>query len=50
MVLEGRARADAPRPLPCARACVQGKLYTEDLLQKRGVNWTSVRPVYIYGQ
>lgn len=28
----------------------QGKLYTEDMLEKRGVNWTSVRPVYIYGQ
>ncbi|PRW59559.1 chloroplast stem-loop-binding [Chlorella sorokiniana] len=27
----------------------KGKLYTEDLLQRRGVNWTSVRPVYIYG-
>ena len=26
----------------------QGKLYTEDMLQRRGVNWTSVRPVYIY--
>lgn len=30
------------------RTCLQGKLYTEDLLQRRGVNWTSVRPVYIY--
>jgi hypothetical protein len=29
-------------------AVPQGKLYTEDLLEKRGVNWTSVRPVYIY--
>ncbi|PSC76107.1 Chloroplast stem-loop binding of 41 kDa chloroplastic [Micractinium conductrix] len=27
----------------------KGKLFTEDLLEKRGVNWTSVRPVYIYG-
>jgi nucleoside-diphosphate-sugar epimerase len=27
----------------------KGKLYTEDMLEKRGVNWTSVRPVYIYG-
>lgn len=27
----------------------QGKLNTEDLLDKSGVNWTSVRPVYIYG-
>lgn len=27
----------------------QGKLNTEDLLQSRGLNWTSVRPVYIYG-
>ena len=28
---------------------LQGKLNTEDLLQQRGLNWTSVRPVYIYG-
>ena len=28
---------------------LQGKLFTEELLQQRGVNWTSVRPVYIYG-
>lgn len=27
----------------------QGKLNTEELLEKRGVNWTSIRPVYIYG-
>lgn len=27
----------------------KGKLFTEELLEKRGVNWTSVRPVYIYG-
>lgn len=27
----------------------KGKLYTEQLLNDRGVNWTSVRPVYIYG-
>jgi nucleoside-diphosphate-sugar epimerase len=27
----------------------KGKLNTEDLLQSRGLNWTSVRPVYIYG-
>ncbi|KAL4458794.1 hypothetical protein ABPG75_013659 [Micractinium tetrahymenae] len=27
----------------------KGKLFTEELLQQRGVNWTSVRPVYIYG-
>ncbi|KAI3436106.1 hypothetical protein D9Q98_002164 [Chlorella vulgaris] len=27
----------------------KGKLFTEELLSKRGVNWTSVRPVYIYG-
>lgn len=31
-----------------AHVFLQGKLYTEDLLQRRGVNWTSVRPVYIY--
>lgn len=28
---------------------VQGKLNTEALLAERGLNWTSVRPVYIYG-
>ena len=28
---------------------VQGKLDTEKLLQQRGINWTSIRPVYIYG-
>ncbi|XP_031497567.1 chloroplast stem-loop binding protein of 41 kDa b, chloroplastic [Nymphaea colorata] len=27
----------------------KGKLETESLLDKRGVNWTSIRPVYIYG-
>ncbi|KAG4394103.1 hypothetical protein GLYMA_03G230000v4 [Glycine max] len=27
----------------------KGKLETESLLQARGVNWTSIRPVYIYG-
>jgi nucleoside-diphosphate-sugar epimerase len=27
----------------------KGKLNTEQLLNSRGVNWTSVRPVYIYG-
>ncbi|CAL5229924.1 g13349 [Coccomyxa viridis] len=27
----------------------QGKLDTEDLLESKGVNWTSIRPVYIYG-
>ena len=27
----------------------KGKLFTEELLNSRGVNWTSVRPVYIYG-
>ncbi|KAK1293754.1 hypothetical protein QJS10_CPB17g00954 [Acorus calamus] len=27
----------------------KGKLETESLLASRGVNWTSVRPVYIYG-
>ncbi|CAA6662207.1 unnamed protein product [Spirodela intermedia] len=27
----------------------QGKLNTESLLQSRDVNWTSIRPVYIYG-
>ena len=28
---------------------MQGKLNTEEVLEKRGVNWTSIRPVYIYG-
>lgn len=28
---------------------LQGKLNTEMLLTDRGLNWTSVRPVYIYG-
>uniref|UniRef100_A0A383V3T5 NAD-dependent epimerase/dehydratase domain-containing protein n=1 Tax=Tetradesmus obliquus TaxID=3088 RepID=A0A383V3T5_TETOB len=27
----------------------KGKLETEDLLQRSGVNYTSIRPVYIYG-
>ncbi|KAL3538310.1 hypothetical protein ACH5RR_001676 [Cinchona calisaya] len=27
----------------------KGKLETESLLDARGVNWTSIRPVYIYG-
>lgn len=27
----------------------KGKLETESLLEKSGVNWTSIRPVYIYG-
>lgn len=27
----------------------KGKLNTENLLTRRGVNWTSLRPVYIYG-
>lgn len=27
----------------------KGKLETETLLESRGVNWTSLRPVYIYG-
>ena len=27
----------------------KGKLHTEDLLRERGTNFTSVRPVYIYG-
>lgn len=28
---------------------MQGKLNTEEMLDARGVNWTSIRPVYIYG-
>lgn len=27
----------------------KGKLDTENLFSKRGINWTSLRPVYIYG-
>ena len=27
----------------------KGKLYTEELLHNSGVNYTSIRPVYIYG-
>jgi nucleoside-diphosphate-sugar epimerase len=27
----------------------KGKLETESLLETSGVNWTSIRPVYIYG-
>jgi nucleoside-diphosphate-sugar epimerase len=26
-----------------------GKLHTEELLRNRGQNYTSIRPVYIYG-
>ena len=29
---------------------MQGKLDTEDLLDSKSVNWTSIRPVYIYGK
>ena len=29
---------------------MQGKLDTEDLLDGKSVNWTSIRPVYIYGE
>ena len=29
---------------------VQGKLNTEALLEEKNVNWTSIRPVYIYGE
>jgi hypothetical protein len=29
---------------------VQGKLDTEAYLEKQGVNYTSIRPVYIYGE
>ena len=29
---------------------MQGKLDTEDLLDSKSVNWTSIRPVYIYGE
>ena len=28
---------------------MQGKLDTEDFLASKGVNYTSIRPVYIYG-
>lgn len=41
----------ASRPLEAAssRLRFQGKLDTENLLDRSGVNWTSIRPVYIYG-
>ena len=29
---------------------MQGKFDTEDLLDSKSVNWTSIRPVYIYGE
>ncbi|WRX24889.1 NAD-dependent epimerase/dehydratase - like 10 [Theobroma cacao] len=32
-----------------AKSRHKGKLNTENLLASRGVNWTSLRPVYIYG-
>lgn len=35
--------------MPQRQANLQGKLDTESLLDQRGVNWTSLRPVYIYG-
>lgn len=45
-----RASSSSPlRPQTAPHASsLQGKLFTEELLEKRGVNWTSVRPVYIY--
>lgn len=36
-------------PLTLETHCEQGKLETEALLAERGVTWTSIRPVYIYG-
>lgn len=36
-------------PLPHPPLNPQGKLDTESLLSRSGVNWTSIRPVYIYG-
>jgi nucleoside-diphosphate-sugar epimerase len=42
-------RQPPTQPLPTADRPPQGKLNTEDLLDKSGVNWTSIRPVYIYG-
>jgi nucleoside-diphosphate-sugar epimerase len=41
-----RARPPARLPPP---PWLQGKLNTEEMLAKSGVNWTSIRPVYIYG-
>ncbi len=40
--------SSSPTPDPCPSR-PQGKLDTEELLRKSGVNFTSVRPVYIYG-
>ena len=47
----GRVRAPTIplAPASLALACQQGKLDTEELLRKSGVNFTSIRPVYIYG-
>jgi hypothetical protein len=45
-------RADLPLGLSAAAVLLllsQGKLETEDLLRRSGVNFTSIRPVYIYG-
>ncbi len=39
----------APTFVPLVHAPLQGKLDTEELLRQSGVNFTSVRPVYIYG-
>ncbi|KAF7821214.1 chloroplast stem-loop binding protein of 41 kDa b, chloroplastic [Senna tora] len=40
-----RAQEDAVDP----KSRHKGKLETESLLEAKGVNWTSIRPVYIYG-
>jgi nucleoside-diphosphate-sugar epimerase len=40
-----RVQTDAVDP----KSRHKGKLETESLLTSRGVNWTSIRPVYIYG-
>lgn len=40
-----KLQADAVDP----KSRHKGKLDTESLLASRGVNWTALRPVYIYG-
>lgn len=41
----GKFQTDAVDP----KSRHKGKLETEGLLESKGVNWTSIRPVYIYG-
>lgn len=45
MIMRPLLKTDAVDP----KSRHKGKLETESLLKSRGVNWTSLRPVYIYG-